>query len=293
MEPHRKNHSEQNTKTNHPQKNFPWKKFAVIGVLLLLLLFFFRYENNHLVISSYEYRNEKITEDLNHFRIVQISDLHNASFGRNNEQLIQKVLELDPNLVVLTGDVVDSSHTDLSVAFQLIEQLTSVCPVYYVTGNHENWLSEQERTELLDGMKENGAILLENEAVLISSGNDAFYLIGLDDNHLADDTLLTLMETCEDERLSIVLAHEPQYLSRYSGAGADLVFSGHAHGGQFILPFLGPVVAPDQGFFPAYTEGAYQQGTTTMYVSRGLGNSIIPVRLFNDPEIVCIDLMQP
>lgn len=268
------------------------RKIVITGTIVLLLLFFFWYENNHLVISSYEYRNEKITEDMNHFRIVQISDLHNACFGRNNERLIQKVLNLNPDLVVLTGDVVDSNHIDLSVAFGLVKQIASVCPVYYVTGNHENWLSEPERMELLDGMKENGAILLENEAVLISSGNDAFYLIGLDDNHLADDTLTTLMETCEKERLTIVLAHEPQYLSRYSRAGADLVFSGHAHGGQFILPFLGPVIAPDQGFFPAYTEGAYQQGTTTMYVSRGLGNSIIPVRLFNDPEIVCIDFMQ-
>ena len=274
-----------------PPKNL-LRKVVITGTIFLLLLLFFWYENHHLVISSYEYRNEKISEDLNHFRIVQISDLHNACFGRNNEKLIQKVLNLDPDLVVLTGDIVDSSHTDLSVAFELVNQIASICPVYYVTGNHENWLSEQKRMELLDGMKENGAILLENEAVLISSGNDAFYLIGLDDNHLSDDTLTSLMETCEKERLTIVLAHEPQYLSRYSRAGADLVFSGHAHGGQFILPFFGPVIAPDQGFFPDYTEGAYHQGTTTMYVSRGLGNSIIPVRLFNDPEIVCIDFMQ-
>lgn len=115
-------------------------------------------------------------------------------------------------------------------------------------------------------------------------------LVGLDDRHLADETLKSLIRDCDSNCLSVVLAHEPQYIEDYSNAGADLVLSGHAHGGQFILPFIGAVVAPDQGLLPEYTEGRYDMNHTTMYVSRGLGNSVIPVRLFNRPEIVCIDL---
>lgn len=162
--------------------------------------------------------------------------------------------------------------------------------MYYVTGNHEYWLSDDDRTRLFTEMTEAGVIILENELVTISVGGSSFSLVGLDDRHLADETLKSLIKDCDSNCLSVVLAHEPQYIEDYSNAGVDLVLSGHAHGGQFILPFIGAVVAPDQGFLPQYTEGRYDLNHTTMYVSRGLGNSVIPIRLFNRPEIVCIDI---
>ena len=265
------------------------KKFIIL-IFILGIVLFFRYENHHLVVSCCTYQNDKITAETDGYRIVQISDLHNAKFGQNNEKLIRKIAGLEPDMIVVTGDLVDSNHTDLDVAIHFMESVTQICPVYYVTGNHEYWLDEKDRIKLYTEMEKAGVFLLQNEAVTISVSETSFSLIGLDDRSLSDGTLSSLMQDCDSDCLRVVLAHEPQYIEKYSQTGVDLVFCGHAHGGQFILPFLGAVVAPDQGLFPKYTAGEYRMGNTTMYVSRGLGNSVIPIRLFNDPEIVCVEL---
>lgn len=259
-------------------------------IFILGIVLFFRYENHHLVVSCCTYQNDKITAETDGYRIVQISDLHNAKFGQNNEKLIRKIAGLEPDMIAVTGDLVDSNHTDLDVAIHFMESVTQICPVYYVTGNHEYWLDEKDRIKLYTEMEKAGVFLLQNEAVTISVSETSFSLIGLDDRSLSDGTLSSLMQDCDSDCLRVVLAHEPQYIEKYSQTGVDLVFCGHAHGGQFILPFLGAVVAPDQGLFPKYTAGEYRMGNTTMYVSRGLGNSVIPIRLFNDPEIVCVEL---
>lgn len=264
-------------------------KRIIIGLIIIVGLFlFFWYENKHLVVTTYSYESVKIDKALEGYRIVQISDLHNASFGRNNSRLLDAIDEQQPDIVVITGDIVDANHTSIETALSFAKDLADKYSIYYVTGNHEYWLSDEDRNELISGLEKNGVTVLENESVTISSGNAAFRLVGLDDNNLMDNTLKQLIEGHEDE-LSVVLAHEPQYLSYYAGAKADLVLSGHAHGGQFRLPFIGGVVAPNQGFNPEYTEGMHSDGSTSMIISRGLGNSIIPIRLFNDPEIVCIE----
>lgn len=264
--------------------------YIISACLIALILLFFRYENHHLVVTEYIYQSDKVKDDLKGYRIVQISDLHNAEFGYDNEKLINKINELKPDMIVVTGDIVDSNHTDIDIAISFVNQAAKIYPVYYVTGNHEYWLSKDDQTRLIHGIVQAGGIILDNENVDISVGNSNFCLIGLDENSLTSNTLKNMMEKIENSNLSVVLAHEPQYLSQYALTGCDLVLAGHAHGGQFVLPFLGAVVAPDQGFFPQYTSGKHQEKQTTMYISRGLGNSIIPVRLFNAPEIVCIEL---
>lgn len=266
------------------------KKWLLWAGIAAALLCFFYYENHHLVVTEFTYVNEAVQNYPDGYRIVQISDLHNAVFGRDHRTLFEKITELAPDMIVITGDIVDANHTDIDAAVDLVEQITKLCPVYYVTGNHEYWLDEDERRRLFAEMEQAGAVLLLNEAAVINASGGTFTLIGLDDRNLADGTLTSLLSGCDGETLRIVLAHEPQYIEKYAAAGADLVLSGHAHGGQFILPLIGPVAAPDQGLFPQYTSGAYRMGDLTMFVSRGLGNSIIPVRLFNDPELVCIDL---
>ncbi|SCP99629.1 metallophosphoesterase [Anaerobium acetethylicum] len=271
-------------------KKIKRKRWIISGIVLLVLIIFVWYENHHLVVSSYDYKSSKISGDLEGYRIVQISDLHNAEFGKNNKNLITKIAELSPDLIVVTGDLVDSNHMDIDVAVNFIEDISGICPIYYVMGNHEHWLSDADRQDLFEGIKNTDTTVLDNEGTTINAGKASFELIGLDDKSLGDDTLKNLMNGCSNDDLTIVLAHEPQYINNFSAAKADIVLSGHAHGGQFILPFVGAVVAPGQGFFPKYTSGAYQMKDTTMYVSRGLGNSVIPVRLFNDPEVVCIDL---
>lgn len=266
------------------------KKWFLWGGIIVALLCFFRYENYHLVVTEFTYVNESVENYPLGYRIVHISDLHNAVFGRNHRTLVDKITELAPDMVVITGDIVDSNHTDIDAAIDLVDQLAELYPVYYVTGNHEYWLDEGDRRRLFEEMEQAGAVLLFNEAVTVNASGGTFDLIGLDDKSLADGTLKSLLSECNSETLNIVLAHEPQYIEKYAVTNADLVLCGHAHGGQFILPLIGPVVAPDQGLFPQYTSGAYRMEDMTMFVSRGLGNSIIPVRLFNYPEVVYIDL---
>lgn len=267
------------------------RKIAAAAVILLLLLGFCVYENNHLVVTEYTYQNAQIPEALNDYRIVQISDLHNARFGADNHRLTGRIRNLEPDLIVLTGDLVDAYHTNLTVAAALAQELTAVAPVYFISGNHEEWLDAQTREALYRDLSDAGVILLENSSVMIGKGDAQFELLGIYDGRLQSNTLRTMTEENENpDVLTVLLAHEPQYLDEYARCGVNLVLTGHAHGGQFRLPWIGGVVAPDQGFFPPYTEGVFTQDNTTMIISRGLGNSVIPVRLFNDPEIVTVTL---
>lgn len=264
-------------------------KSAIVLLIVIALLLFCNFQNKHLETTHYTYEAEQLGVDLDGYRIVQISDLHNAKFGKNNQKLVDRIRECAPDMIVLTGDLVDSNHTNVDRAVQFVNEIVKICPVYYVTGNHEYWLDTSEYENLMDGVASAGVIILDDQVVEISRGDAKFRLVGLDDKSLADGTLEALLS--DEKELTVVLAHEPQYLARYAGTGVDLVLSGHAHGGQFRLPFVGGIVAPDQGFLPEYTAGEYYMNGTEMIVSRGLGNSVIPVRLFNYPEIVCVDLV--
>lgn len=264
-------------------------KSALVLLIVIALLLFCSYQNRHLETTYYTYKAEQLGADLEGYRIVQISDLHNVKFGKNNQKLVDRIRECEPDMIVLTGDLVDSNHTNVDRAVQFVDEIVKICPVYYVTGNHEYWLDTSEYENLMDGVASAGVIILDDQIVEISRGDAKFRLVGLDDKSLADGTLEALLS--DEKELTVVLAHEPQYFARYAGTGVDLVLSGHAHGGQFRLPFVGGIVAPDQGFLPEYTAGEYYMNGTEMIVSRGLGNSVIPVRLFNYPEIVCVELV--
>lgn len=285
-------------------------KSAIVLLIVIALLLFCSYQNRHLETTYYTYKAEHLDAEFDGYRIVQISDLHNAKFGKNNQKLVDRIRECEPDMIVLTGDLVDSNHTNVDRAVQFVDEIVKICPVYYVTGNHEYWLEASEYDELMSGLTGAGAVILDDQVVEISRGDAKFRLVGLDDRSLSDGTLEALFsdesighdqagqkeetadnENSEKKEFTVVLAHEPQYLARYASAGVDLVLSGHAHGGQFRLPFVGGIVAPDQGFFPEYTAGEYYMDGTEMIVSRGLGNSVIPVRLFNYPEIVCVELV--
>lgn len=264
-------------------------KSALVLLIVIALLLFCNFQNKHLETTYYTYEADQLGVDLDGYRIVQISDLHNAKFGKNNQKLVDRIRECAPDMIVLTGDLVDSNHTNVDRAVQFVNEIVKICPVYYVTGNHEYWLDTSEYEKLMDGLVSAGVVILDNQVVEISRGDAKFRLVGLDDKSLADGTLEALLS--DEKELTVVLAHEPQYFARYAGTGVDLVLSGHAHGGQFRLPFVGGIVAPDQGFLPEYTAGEYYMNGTEMIVSRGLGNSVIPVRLFNYPEIVCVELV--
>ncbi|SFC92199.1 metallophosphoesterase [Ruminococcus albus] len=259
------------------------KKIIILSAIIVLLTIFCIFQNKYLTVTEYTFTSSKTPQTADGFTIMQISDLHNAKFGKNNSRLISKIKKNAPDIIVITGDIVDSNHTNIDTAIDLCNQAAKIAPCYYITGNHEIWLDDTESEKLYSGIRSAGVTILDNTTVILDNG---IYLTGLGDDHLYNGTLAELSKSVPENALHIVLAHEPQYLDEeYTLSSPDLIITGHAHGGQFRLPFIGGIVAPDQGFFPKYTSGEYKSGDTTMYVSRGLGNSVIPLRLFNTPEL--------
>lgn len=272
-------------------QNKKTKLMIGLSIAVLSIVIFCIWQNNDIVISRYVYKNTKIGVNLDGFKIAQISDLHNKEFGSNNKRLIHKLREEKPNMILITGDIVDRNRTNLDIALEFVKAAVEIAPVFYVSGNHEYSISSEDWNKLMQSMSDCGVILMDNKSINIYKGEEiGFYFIGLGDKNLTDGTLQTLTSHLNPDKLQILLAHEPQNLEFYSQSKVDLIFSGHAHGGQFRLPFLGGLIAPNQGFFPKYTSGTYVEDQTTMVVSRGLGNSVIPIRVFNRPEIVIVTL---
>ena len=272
------------------------KRVRSIGIRLLLLLLFFAMAygaNNRLEVSEYTYETDALSFSFDGFRIVQLSDLHNKVFLRENEQLLREVRRLQPDIIVMTGDMIDGgTHTDVPAAELLMKQAAEIAPCYYVYGNHEHLLTQEQLTPFLEHIAEYGIHYLDNEnAKVESKTGQTLTVIGIDDLSLQANILQTRADEAGGD-FKILLAHEPQLLhASYAPAGVDLVFSGHAHGGQFRIPFTGKGIwAPDQGFFPRMTQGSFKVKDTTMYISRGLGNSGFPLRLCNHPEIVSVTL---
>ena len=290
-------------KTSRRKKMIKW---IVAGAAVVLIPAFCYYENHHLVVTEYTYASEDLPDSFQGYRIVQISDFHNATFGKDNRKLIRAVVEEGPHMVVITGDMIDRNRTDTGLAVEFAGKLyrelnlldgsdeTDRVPILYVTGNHEMWLEPDEREEFLEQLEAAGVHVLRGENYIVSRGDREIMVTGLDDQGLGHLNLCRLMEEEEEISFHVVLAHEAQYFEDYANnSEADLIFSGHLHGGQFRAPFdlLGDgLVAPDVGLFPKMTSGMHTQNDTTVVISRGLGNSVIPVRLFNDPEIVTVTL---
>lgn len=269
--------------------------FLLLGLCVIL---FCIWQNNSIVITKSVYRNPKIPEEFNGYVIAQISDLHNKEFGSGQRSLLNRLESVSPDLIVITGDLVDSRRYRLDPAMQLVNGAVKIAPVYYVSGNHESRL--RQYPEIKSHLTDAGVHVLEDAAEKISIGNSSIELLGLQDPAFADSDDTDEDHTAEladclarwssPDAFQILLCHRPELFSLYAEYHMDLVFTGHAHGGQIRLPFVGGLVAPGQGIFPRYTSGSYTRGTTTMVVSRGLGNSLFPVRVFNRPEIVVVTL---
>lgn len=234
-------------------------------------------------------------------RIAHISDLHNEEFGEGNEKLLQMISQSRPDIIVITGDLVDSMRTDIGVALAFAEESAKIAPTYYVTGNHEAILPRQEYETLKTGLEVAGVNVLENEALRLERGGEEIVLIGLADPDFTIKSSLfrevpAMIETKlksligGENDYTILLCHRPELFDVYVSARIDLALSGHAHGGQFRFPFVGGLIAPDQGFFPKYDAGLFTENHTNMVISRGLGNSIIPLRFNNRPELILIEL---
>lgn len=275
------------------------KKLWVLAVLLVMMIIWIACGNSALTVQEIQIESDRIPKGFSGFRIAQVSDLHNVEFGKENQKLIDLLKSIAPDMIVLTGDLVDSYRTDIAVSLRFAEQAVSIAPTYYVTGNHESRIAEYEA--LLAGLMDVGVIPLLNDSVKLERGTEWIALLGVQDpaftaDYLTGDSASVMAQNLAkisdyEEVYSILLSHRPELFDFYVQSGMDLVFSGHAHGGQFRLPFIGGLFAPGQGFFPEYDAGLYTVDGTNMIVSRGLGNSLFPFRINNRPEIVVAELI--
>ena len=277
------------------------KKFifpAVVAIVLVALVIGIAWGNTALELNTYTISSSKLPQSFDGYRIAHVSDLHNTEMGKDNEKLLAMLRDAAPDMIAITGDLVDSRNTDIEVALQFVREAVKIAPCYYVTGNHEARINEYG--ELKAGMETAGVTVLEDVRTEISMEGATITLIGVNDPSYQTDYLFgdseTVMNTkleelhTEDGEFTVLLSHRPELFDTYTDHGIDLVLSGHAHGGQFRLPFFGGLVAPNQGFFPEYDAGIYTEGNTNMLVSRGIGNSILPFRINNRPEVILIEL---
>ena len=275
------------------------KTVLIVSVLVILCLGIWSlWGNIALEVNEYEIVSNRIPEAFAGFRIAQVSDLHNKDFGEGYGQLLTLLSQINPDIIVVTGDLIDSRLTDLDVALEFAWQAGKIARVYYVSGNHEARVPEYE--DLKIGLVKAGVVILENQKVQITREGERITLMGIDDPSFQEDYLFGDSESVarqaiedlqnESDGYTILLSHRPELFDLYVETEMDLVFSGHAHGGQFRLPFIGGLVAPNQGFFPEYDAGLFNKNNTTMIVSRGVGNSIIPIRFNNCPEIIVAEL---
>ena len=272
--------------------------FAGLAVFLIAMIIWTTWENTALELNTYVVASEDLPESFDGYRIAHVSDLHNAEMGDGNEKLLAMLRDGEPDLIAITGDLIDSRNTDVEVALRFAEEAAKIAPCYYVTGNHEARVSEY--SELKEGLIELGVVVLEDARVELEQSGETITLIGINDPSFQTDYLFGDSETVmqgslqelinKDDDYTVLLSHRPELFKVYVESGADLVLSGHAHGGQFRFPLVGGLVAPNQGLFPKYDAGLYSEGSTNMIVSRGIGNSILPFRFNNRPEVILIEL---
>lgn len=279
------------------QKKSRWA-IVIIAIMAVVLAIWTVWGNVTVGITRYTVASDRLPVSFNHYKIVVVSDLHNAEFGENNSQLIKQIEKENPDIIALTGDLIDSSKTNMEIAGKLVQQLVELAPCYYVTGNHEAWIGAQYQ-ELEQRLLDEAVVILHDRSVQLTKNNETIQLAGLDDPDFTDgdvsiqqsilETKLKNMNRTSD--YCILLSHRPEMFEAYVSENIDLVLSGHAHGGQFRFPLIGGIIAPNQGLFPKYDAGMYSEHSTTMIVSRGVGNSIIPIRFNNRPELVSIELV--
>ena len=275
------------------------KKILTIGIVFFLLLFGWTlYENKTLQVTEYEIDCSSHPE-LSGFTIAQISDLHNEEFGEGQKKLLNMVSECNPDVIAITGDFIDCRNPNVDISMKFIEGALDIAPVYFVPGNHERWVSKEYKY-LCQRMEEAGVHLMTDIQEPLLYNNNEIVCMGIKDPDFYDaaesDTkkLLTREVINEfeytEEDFTLLLSHRPELFDIYTEAGINLILTGHAHGGQFRLPFIGGLAAPNQGLFPKYDAGVFSENVTHMVVSRGIGNSIIPIRFNNPPEIVVVKL---
>lgn len=263
------------------------KKFLWLSLFIPFLF----YENKTLSISEYELSYEKLPKSFDGFKIVQISDIHDTLFGKKQKKLIKKIINISPDIIFITGDIINRDTKDFKKAFYLIDGLKSY-NIIYVTGNHE--ADNKKRNEFLKELKKHNVIVLDGKKIDLCKNNEKIAVCGLrsllkNKRSVYKEKLEEFCKVSENE-FTILLSHRPDAFEEYIENNINLTFSGHAHGGQIRLPFTEGLFAPNQGFLPKYTSGVFEKNEAKMVVNRGIGKGAFPFRIFNRPEIVKVTL---
>lgn len=281
--------------------------FIFIGIFILMYLYI-KYNVNTLEVTKYVVENKKVPKEFDGYNIVQISDLHSKLFGENNKKLIQKIKSLNPDIVVVTGDLIDGENNNYNVALDFMKEISKLYRVYYIIGNHEQKSLikkyKDEYKNYFNKLHQIDFVNLDNNKVEIVKGDSNINLYGLTVPYSCYKYLFDNQETTsididfleeklgkvDREQFNILLAHTPFYFDEYEKWGADLTLCGHVHGGIVRLPIVGGLLSPDRKFFPKYDLGEYIKNKSTMIVSKGLGGSKVLIRVNCKPEIVNIKL---
>lgn len=264
----------------------------ILALIAAAAAFLIKDSRDDLEISRYEVKSQKLPESFDGFKIVQLSDLHGAEFGEDGMELVEKVKELEPDIIALTGDFV-TDEGDLAAVEKLAARLTELCPVYFVSGNHE--FGSGLAVKVRNILERAGVKYLSNEYLTINRGDDEILLGGVEDplayaDMLSPDELAQKMNDAAPDAFKILLGHRNYWMTEYPELPVDLIFCGHAHGGLIRIPGVGGLIGTDRRLFPDFDAGEYNNGRYTLIVSRGLGNSVPIPRIFNRPEIVCVEL---
>ena len=281
--------------------------FIFIGIFILMYLYI-KYNVNTLEVTKYVVENKKVPKEFDGYNIVQISDLHSKLFGENNKKLIQKIKSLNPDIVVVTGDLIDGENNNYNVALDFMKEISKLYRVYYIIGNNEQKSLikkyKDEYKDYFNKLHQIDFVNLDNNKVEIVKGDSNINLYGLTvpyscykylfDNQETTSIDINFLEEklgkVDREQFNILLAHTPFYFDEYEKWGADLTLCGHVHGGIVRLPLVGGLLSPDRKFFPKYDLGEYIKNKSTMIVSKGLGGSKVLIRVNCKPEIVNIKL---
>ncbi|MBF0715493.1 metallophosphoesterase [Gemelliphila palaticanis] len=268
-------------------KLFP---IAILGLYL--------HQNKFVSKREFNIIDKKIPSNFNGYKIIQLSDIHSDKIGISDILFLEKIKTEKPDIIIITGDLFDSYNNEPEIAYNLLSQFSSIAPCYFISGNHELRL-QKDYNDLKIFMKRLGIINLNNIRQEINIKDHSISISGIEDfNYFKNEDKYNyyanyrnkLKSNIVENSYNILLAHRPEKFDMYSDLGYNLIFSGHAHGGQWNIPFLGRIYAPSQGFFPKYTNGIYENNNSKMIVSQGLGNSSFPTRLNNRLEYIVVNL---
>lgn len=268
-----------------------WRILAILLILILLAAAF----DSRMIVRRYEIDAEEISAPI---EIVLVTDLHSCRYGENQSELIRAVDALSPDIILLGGDIFDDKLPDTNAEL-FLSAVSKSYPCYYVTGNHEHWSTPVAFAAKMSILQKHDIRIISGECVTLSVNGEFCNLCGVDDPdaHSSDirseafsEQLSRARTASENGLFTLLLSHRPEHLNAYAELGFDLVLCGHAHGGQWRIPWLlNGLFAPDQGLFPQYAGGRYVQDDTTMIVSRGLARESTRIpRIFNRPELLLI-----